>query len=424
MKSSKIITRIVCAVLLIAMAVTVLASCGSKAVMTLEVDGKKYTVTSGEYSVFMTVNKMLLFSNNGWPRMYDQYVWLLDETFETEQNEQMKELMEDVLVEKYLLDKYNISLSAATLAGYKTSIKKANSDAGGAGAFKQYYGYTAKALYDYYQTWYDSRQLLLSYLYTGTDAKDPVTAEEKEKYYQDNYKGFMYIYLDMNNKLSKVENTEGEDFYVGLDSSSVEYKLVITINESGEVDIENVGRVDGKEVEKLDEVEIVALKTEELSDEEKAEKSNLPDTIIADLDEGKMTFKELMLKYSDDYVSYLYENGFMVNKEVDFISNTDVMTAVGKLEVGEYTSAIGVEESKKYYIVYRTELAEKAYDDTVGEFKDLFTSFTDLVIYEKFDALLGQYKDKIVVDEKEVEKFKMSTTFLSKAITNSSSSSN
>ncbi|MBR0236009.1 MAG: hypothetical protein IJQ37_06095 [Clostridia bacterium] len=423
MKSSKIITRVVVAVLIFAMAVTILASCGSKAVMTLEIDGKKYTVTESEYSTFMTVNKMLLFSNNNWPRLYDQIVWTMNDTFESDQNSQIRELMEDVVVEKYLLDKYGLSLSAATLAGYKENIKKANNDAGGPGAFKQYYGYTAKQLYDYYQTWYDGRQLLLSHLYTGANATDPVTDEERETYYKENYKGYMYIYLDMNNKLAKVENPDGDDFYIGLDSSNVEYKLSIKINDEDNVDIENLGRVDGKEVEDISKVEIVSLKTEALTDEEKEEKSNLPDAIIADLDEGKETFKELMLKYSDDYVSYLYENGFMVNKDANFISNTDVMTAVNKLEVGEYTSAIGVEESKKYYIVNRIELAEKPYADEDGEFADLFTSFEDLVIYEKFDTLLHSYKDKIVVDEKAVEKFKMSTTFLSKAITNGSTSS-
>jgi hypothetical protein len=405
------------------MAVTILASCGSKAVMTLEIDGKKYTVTESEYSTFMTVNKMLLFSNNNWPRLYDQIVWTMNDTFESDQNNQIRELMEDVVVEKYLLDKYGLSLSAATLAGYKENIKKANNDAGGPGAFKQYYGYTAKQLYDYYQTWYDGRQLLLSHLYTGANATDPVTDEERETYYKENYKGYMYIYLDMNNKLAKVENPDGDDFYIGLDSSNVEYKLSIKINDEDNVDIENLGRVDGKEVEDISKVEIVSLKTEALTDEEKEEKSNLPDAIIADLDEGKETFKELMLKYSDDYVSYLYENGFMVNKDANFISNTDVMTAVNKLEVGEYTSAIGVEESKKYYIVNRIELAEKPYADEDGEFADLFTSFEDLVIYDKFDTLLHSYKDKIVVDEKAVEKFKMSTTFLSKAITNGSTSS-
>jgi|GEM_PF-845301 len=423
MKSSKIITRVVVAVLIFAMAVTILASCGSKAVMTLEIDGKKYTVTESEYSTFMTVNKMLLFSNNNWPRLYDQIVWTMNDTFESDQNNQIRELMEDVVVEKYLLDKYGLSLSAATLAGYKENIKKANNDAGGPGAFKQYYGYTAKQLYDYYQTWYDGRQLLLSHLYTGANATDPVTDEERETYYKENYKGYMYIYLDMNNKLAKVENPDGDDFYIGLDSSNVEYKLSIKINDEDNVDIENLGRVDGKEVEDISKVEIVSLKTEALTDEEKEEKSNLPDAIIADLDEGKETFKELMLKYSDDYVSYLYENGFMVNKDANFISNTDVMTAVNKLEVGEYTSAIGVEESKKYYIVNRIELAEKPYADEDGEFADLFTSFEDLVIYDKFDTLLHSYKDKIVVDEKAVEKFKMSTTFLSKAITNGSTSS-
>ena len=423
MKSSKIITRVVVAVLIFAMAVTILASCGSKAVMTLEIDGKKYTVTESEYSTFMTVNKMLLFSNNNWPRLYDQIVWTMNDTFESDQNSQIRELMEDVVVEKYLLDKYGLSLSAATLAGYKENIKKANNDAGGPGAFKQYYGYTAKQLYDYYQTWYDGRQLLLSHLYTGANATDPVTDEERETYYKENYKGYMYIYLDMNNKLAKVENPDGDDFYIGLDSSNVEYKLSIKINDEDNVDIENLGRVDGKEVEDISKVEIVSLKSEALTDEEKEEKSNLPDAIIADLDEGKETFKELMLKYSDDYVSYLYENGFMVNKDANFISNTDVMTAVNKLEVGEYTSAIGVEESKKYYIVNRIELAEKPYADEDGEFADLFTSFEDLVIYEKFDTLLHSYKDKIVVDEKAVEKFKMSTTFLSKAITNGSTSS-
>lgn len=410
MKTSKIFCKVLALVIVAAMLVCMLASCSSKKLMTLEIDGKEYSVTADEYKTFMTIVKMNVYLNSLSSSAAESYLWKAkfddDQTYEEYYSEYVQKVMKTTLVEKYLFDKYDLKLSDATLAGYKESMKSDISNAGGAGAYKQYYGYTAKQYYDYYKKAADMSNAIIDHLYEGDNALYPVTDDEKEAYYNEHYSGYMIIYLDMNNAIAK----DDDGNYIGLDSSKNEYKISVNVVD-GELKMENLGRVDGEEMK--DDVTITSFKTEALSEDDVKTKSNLPELIIDELDAGA-DFKELALKYSDDYTSYLYSNGVFISDTGYIVNNDDVMDPVRELEIGENTDAISISDGKYVYIVKRIELKEKAYDSE--EYEDLFSSYSEDVMYDKYDNYIDEYFDKITVDTDAVSEYTMASTYLSKYV--------
>ena len=68
----------------------------------------------------------------------------------------------------------------------------------------------------------------------------------------------------------------------------------------------------------------------------------------------------------------------------------------------------------------RVPLAEKAYIDE--EYEDLFVSFEDDVMYDKYQKVVDTYINAIVVDEETLSKFTMKDTFLTKYVDSVNSS--
>ena len=412
MKTAKTFIKITALVLVFAMALAVLASCGKKnAVMTLEADGKTYTLSEAEYDTFMKIIKANFFISSGYSSSVDSIIWAIsadedgNETYDDHYTEYVKEIVKTALVEKYLFDKYGLKISDATIAGNKENVKKLNDGYGGRGAYKRYFGYTAQDYIDYYQMSTDRSDLIIKHLYKGENAVDPVTDADKKAVYDEKYEAYMFIYLDMNNKIEK----DDDGNYIGVDSSNNKYILEIKKDEDGIVTIENKGRVDGTETD-LTKVTITGFSMVKLTDEEINEKATLPDKIIKELDENGGDFKNIALEYSDEYTSFLFENGVVISDTGYFVANESVMKPSRELEIGEHTEPIAVSDSKYVYIVKKIEKPEKAYEEE--EYKDLFTSFEDTVMYDKYQEILDEYLEKIVLDEKTLGNYKMSTTYL------------
>ncbi|MBQ0125375.1 MAG: hypothetical protein KBS59_03520 [Clostridiales bacterium] len=409
MKTAKLISRAAALILVIAMAVCVLASCESAPVMTLTADGKTYTISAAEYTTFMKIIKMNFYLNNGYSSIYDSFLWSVgsgnNQTYDEYYCEYVENLMKSTVVEKYLADKNGLKISDTSLAGYKENIKQLNSYYGGMGAYKQYFGYTANQYFDFYQKATDMSQLLVDYYFKGENAVSPVTDEQIDEYYNSDYSGFMYIYLDMNNKLKR----DDEGHYFGTDASGKEYTLSIT-NDNGTVTIENLGVTEGTPTD-ISTVEIVALSTTALTEEEIEEKSSLPALIIDELKNNPdADFKTLALEYSDDYYSYYFENGVFISSTGYIVNNETIMNAARALEVGENTEALEVSDGKYVYIIKKIELLDKAYD--TEEYAELFESFEETVMYEKYEELINSYFDQIVVDKDTISKYTMADTFL------------
>ncbi len=388
MKTRNLIFKLIATVLAVCFMTGVLASCGAsgKAAMTLTKDGKTYTITAEELDLLMKVKKldyccqMLVRKSIDTPDLWARKVDDTDEnsqTFDEYYTEIIQKQAKSALAEKYLFDLCGLEISEDTLATYKTNAKTAATYYGGKGAYKQYFGYTATQYYDLYMPMVERSQAVVDYLY-GENGTDKVTEEEKATYFTDNYVGYQFIMLDMNNAV--VRDEDGN-------------RVVAT-----ELDDE------GNETA-LDEYE-----TEALSDEDKATKQLLAKTILLELENGA-SFESMIDLYSDEYYSVEFTDGMFVLKDETFVS-VDVTEAIKDLEIGEYTTeAISVSSGAYQYIVKKVALKEGAYNDE--KYADLFSEYEDDVMYEKYEAFLDSIIAEIIVDEDVASQYTMANTYLS-----------
>lgn len=392
MKTFRKTTRAIALALTIAVMTSVMAlalcSCGSKTLMTFKADnGKTYTVTASEMNFLMVFTKQNLFIGWGLYSAYDtaSAVWgstygSTEQTYDKYYTAYVQSQLKSILVEKYLFDKYDLTLNKETLDGYKKEIATAKANQGGAGSYKQYYGYTTTEYYNY-QVAVEKSKAIIEYLY-GENGIDPVTDTEKETYYTENYVGYQYIMLNMKTKVkvdedgNKVLKTEKDDD----------------------------GNVTDTDV----------YDTEDLTDEESEEKQLLPAKLLAQIKEGA-DFGTLAAEYSDDYYSAKYPKGVFVLSTQQFINNEKTASdTIAALKVGEYTEALTVGDGEYTYIVKRVDLIDKVYDSE--DYADLFSEYGDTVKYNKYDGVVEVYSDTVTEDATALEKYTMEKTFLSKYV--------
>ncbi|MBE6664967.1 MAG: hypothetical protein E7603_01925 [Ruminococcaceae bacterium] len=384
MKNTNVLIKLIAAILVVGLTAVLFAGCkqSQEVVMSFEKDGKTYTITEEEFSLLMKVRKRLFFCNLLYTTSKDTAsFWSSASSEEGKTNEQYyKGLVMDqvkaVLVEKYLFESLGLTLSQDTLDSYKPSIKSAEKNYGGKGAYKQYFGYTATAYYDIYENMVDKSEELLKHL-TAEGALLEVKDEDLDKYYKDHYVGYQYIVLDLKNKV--VRDEEGN-------------RVVVKEKDK-----------DGKEVDGD------SYKTEELTKEEKETKQTLADSILDVLSKGEKTFEELIQEYSDEYYSVEYPEGWFVDKDSTFI-NATVTEKVKDLEIGQHTAKV-IESGDYRYIVKRVELKEKVYDD--DDYLEFFADFEDTVEYDKYETYVKSFFEDIQVVDEIVNSYTMEETFLS-----------
>lgn len=375
-------TVIALAMLMSALALT-LSGCGNKTVMTFEADnGKTYTADINFYKFMMVYSKQTFYMQSGLYSSAESTIWDKKNddgiTYDKLYTDRVTTQVKSVLIEQYLFDKYNLTISDETMASIKKTVDSAVANQGGKGFYKQYFGYTSSQLYDYL-VMVEKSKAVVEYLY-GEGGKDPVTAEELDKYYEENYAGYLFIMLDMKNKVKKDEDGN---------------RIVKTTTDK-----------DGKVTEQE------AYETEEMTEEEKNARENLPATIQKELDEGA-DFAELVQKYSDDYYSVTLKRGIFIPKENGLLKNAETVNkAIKELEIGECTGKLSVGDTNDYtYFVKRIELLDKAYEEE--EYKDWFSSFNDTVKYEKYDGVIAGYDASVKVDTDAISGFSIKNTFLS-----------
>ncbi len=374
---------IVLAMLMATLAFTLSGCSSSKVVATFAADnGKTYTATSGFFKFMMTYSKQQFYTQYGLNSSVESTIWDTktddDITYDKLYTDRVTTQVKSILIEQYLFDKYNLSISDETIASHKKTVETAKKNQGGAGAFKQYYGYTADELYDYL-IMVEKSKAIVEHLY-GENGIDPVTDEELEKYYTENYVGYMYIMLDMKNK--------------------------VKVDGDGNRVVKTTTGKDGKVTEQE------AFETEELTKEEAEEKGLLAAKIIKELD-GGADFADLVKKHSDDFYSIKYPHGVFVLKDSDLVNGaSNINEAIKKLEVGEHTEALSTGDTNDYtYIVKRIDLLDKVYENE--EYKDLFSSYKDDVKYDKYDGVVEAYDASVTVDSDAISGFSMKKTFLS-----------
>ncbi len=395
------LTKILSLVLCVAMVTLALASCGKKAAaFTLTADGKDYVLTESEYEFLLMYRKYQIFYANSLSASANTYFSTL---FDDEQlTDGVKASANTIVVEKYLMDKFNLSIDEEEIEELENTYKTAIKNIGGKGVFKRQYGWTWDQMYEY-DLAIKRQNLIKDYLYNEETGVEKVTDEELEKYYTENFNQYLIIMIDTKNDIAK--DDDGNKIYLAYDK------------DSNSIEITDISK------EYLEENEYTlaySYKTEEIEDEDRtAEKAALADVILAELKNGA-DFGELALKYSDLFLTEYFENGYIV--EGDLISDEDAIEAISALEIGEYTEeAISIESGSYMYIVERVNLKEKAYEDAYEnaedtEYADLFEDYKDTVADDKYEQFLEKYVNAVVEDEDVTGKHTMASVDLSPLI--------
>lgn len=388
-----------------------LSSCGKNAVIaTYTADGNEYTVTEKEFDFFMKYRKYEYFYSSYISAKYDTadfWSTKIDDgnTIDKTLTDSVVRTAKTVAVEKYLMDKYGLTLDEADVNKAKEDSKKAEKNYGGAGAFKKYWGYTGNDYYNYQLSVLRSKKVF-EFLFSdaGMLALDDGQLEE---YYKEHYKQYQFILINTKQKIAT--DDEGKKQYLVYDKNG------------------NSVYVTDISAEFLKEKEYTLgynYKYVNLTDEEKEKKSTLAEELIAQLKNGA-DFKELAVANSDNFYSSYYPNGLIVDG--DLVNDEKVIEALKDLEVGSYTDAISISSGDYIYIVKRVELKEKAYEDAFEnaedkEYADLFSGYTDTVKNSKYSNYLEELCASVKIEDSIVNKYNMAGTYLSQAIRDRDSS--
>ena len=272
MKKRSLILKLLAAALVACIFVSMLAGCGSaRTLMSLTIDGKTYTIDTDEFDLLMKIKKLDICCASLVTRNTDASFWGTEtedgETYETFYKNLILDQTKAVLVEKYLFDIHGLTISEDTIDGYKSNINTQNELYGGRGAYKQYFGYTAADYYNIYMMMVSRSEAVSDFL-CGENGEYAVTDEDLETYYTENYVGYQFIMLDMENKV--VRDEDGN-------------RVIAT-----------------EEDDEGNEVETEAYETEELTTEEKEEKQTLGQLILDELADGA-SFEDMIAEYSDAY---------------------------------------------------------------------------------------------------------------------------
>lgn len=382
MKKGSLILRLLAAALVACLILSAFASCGSaKTLMSVTKDGKTYTISTDEFSLLMKIKKLDICCSMLVTRSRDTASYWATKTDDGETYEEYyKDLIlkqtKSILVEKYLFDANGLSISSDKLAGYKSNIKTQNTYYGGKGAYKQYFGYTAADYYNVYMMMVARSEAVVDFLF-GENGSQKLTAEDLETYYKENYVGYQFIMLDMENK--------------------------VKVDEEG-------NRIIAKEKDSEgNEVDSDSYETEALTDEEKETKQTLAKAILDELAEGA-SFEDMIAKYSDAYYSVEFPEGMFVLKDGTFLSTT-ITEKIKDLEIGEYTEE-AIESNKCQYIVKRVELKDKVYENE--KYLELFEEYEDTVKYDKYENYVETFFDDITIDEAVSAEYTVADTYLSK----------
>ncbi len=395
------LTKILSLVLCVAMVMLALVSCGKKsAAFTLTADGKDYVVTESEYEFLLMYRKYQLFYANGLKSTFNNS---FNTYFDDEQlTDVMKQTSKTIVTEKYLMDKFNLSIDEKEISELEKTYDTAIKNIGGKGVFKRQYGWTWEQMFEY-DLAIKRQTLIKDYLYNEETGIEKVTDEELEKYYTENFKQYQIIMIDTKNDITK--DDDGNKIYLAYDK------------DGKSVEITDIS----EEYLKANEYTLAySYKTEKIEDEDRtAAKAALADVILAELKNGT-DFQELALKYSDLFLTEYFKNGYIV--EGDLINDENAIKAISALEVGDYTEeAISIESGSVMYIVKRVDLKEKAYEDayenaTDTEYAELFENYNETVADDKYEQFLEKYVNAVVEDKDVTGKYSMASVALSPLI--------
>jgi hypothetical protein len=417
-------------VLCVAILALAVASCGkSKNVaMSYEMDGETYTLSEAEYAMLMIIMKQNLFSNYIY---YGQYYGPADnaafwntktdegKTYEQLHTENALKIAKSVVVEAYLAKKYNLmdangklnfGSDEALKKEYETAVSEIATTVkslGGTGAYRRYYGYMPAELEDYYTFTYRSKLVLNSVF----DEK-PLTEEELEKYYTENFKQYIIIMINKEEDIKYEKDKDGE--FV-LDENGNKKPYYVVTDKTGST--KYVTDISEKYLKDNEYTLAYSYQYEKITDTaRKDQKKELVDEILQKLKDGA-SFEELAMEYSDEMLTHYYKPGYMVDG--DLINDKNVIDAIKDLEIGKYTEKAITVQSKYDYIIKRVDLTEKAYKHADENAEDktyaaLFKDYVTAVETKTYSDKIEEMAKSVVVNTAVTSKYTMQGTYLSK----------
>ena len=195
--------------------------------------------------------------------------------------------------------------------------------------------------------------VLFDYMY-GTNGTTPVTEEEYNAYYEDNYCHIRHIYV--NNQYYYVTDENGNSVF----------------DDKGSV------------------------KTAAMDARMRAEKQVVIDAIDAALANGE-DFETVYTTYSEDQY---YENGYYLTRDIDFIS--EVVDAAFALEIGEWQK---VESDYGVHYIKRLSLADKAYTEDANA--DFFPDYENTVKSALFVDYIRSLLPEVTINEEVIARYNM-----------------
>jgi hypothetical protein len=430
MKNTSKFSKMLALVLCVAILALAVASCGkSKNVaMSYEMDGETYTLSEAEYAMLMIIMKQNLFSNYIY---YGQYYGPADnaafwntktdegKTYEQLHTENALKIAKSVVVEAYLAKKYNLmdangklnfGSDEALKKEYETAVSEIATTVkslGGTGAYRRYYGYMPAELENYYTFTYRSKLVLNSVF----DEK-PLTEEELEKYYTENFKQYIIIMINKEEDIKYEKDKDGE--FV-LDENGNKKPYYVVTDKTGST--KYVTDISEKYLKDNEYTLAYSYQYEKITDTaRKDQKKELVDEILQKLKDGA-SFEELAMEYSDEMLTHYYKPGYMVDG--DLINDKAVIDAIKDLEIGKYTEKAITVQSKYDYIIKRVDLTEKAstHADENAEDKTyaaLFKDYVTAVETKTYSDKIEEMAKSVVVNTAVTSKYTMQGTYLSK----------
>lgn len=359
MKKIKFAALLLALIMIIGTAV----GCQSKAaaVMTFKnnvIDENEYCYMLSNYKAVYLYNLFGLTADN-------QEIWTSKLSEDVTVNDYLTALANSTVLQTVLclglFDEYGLSLSDAEIANIEVQMQNYITAAGSKSALNKMlsaYGANADTMKSIV---IDSLKVakLRSYLY-GENGISVATDEEKDTYYKENYMCAKLIFI----------------------SSQKEYEF----DENGNCILDEKTGV---------------YKTRDLTEEEKAAKKALFDSVEARVNAGE-DFDSLMRAYTMNLDMANYEDGYYFTSNSSFLEQT-VISTVSEMEIGTVKS---LTTDSGWYIIKRCELRDKAYDD--DKYKGLmFSDMVDTVHSAKLQKLIEPYVDEVVMDKDIMEKYQI-----------------
>jgi len=367
-----LLKRITCAALALLMCIASLlcASCSiteDNSPAVLKLDGHK--VTAAMYNYWAALNKaQYLYKYTDVKDTPEFWASALNEEETTAEyfDRITLDTVKASLIASKLFDDYGLSFTEKEKQGVKDFISDlikeyANSNRSAMNTVLKEYGIDLNILEKIYME-EEKPAKIYDYLY-GEGGKTPMTDEDYEKFYKENYVHFQMIYV---NNMFEYETDE-----------------------------------DGNRVTDYDGYYI----TKELNEKDKAEKDAIIKTVTDSLEAGG-DYDELYEKYSErkDYSGGYYYSAAESYGDTLYYQ---LIVEAQKLEVGEWTA---VEVSSGTCIIKKLELDEGAWKKKTNE--DFFGEKAELLIELVKDTayreLIESYMDKVWVDEEAIKEFSVS----------------